>query len=168
MTDMRGLIWIDTRVLDQNLAARSLPRWLCIAGKRGREFPAIYASIDITGPGDFEALEAFNRPKSANDFLCNLPRRLAQLFRQFKRNGKRVFAELHMAAEWPVKGLPGRAHPRGHQQRAITWPLDEHHCLDDLALGFHPAFVPQCASVPGAQREPGGRGCDLGVRARQR
>ena len=53
----------------------------------------------------------------------------------------RVFAELDMTAERPVKHLPGRARFLRYQQRTVARPLDHRHCLDDLAPGFHPVVV---------------------------
>src|SRR5215472_11909207 len=66
----------------------------------------------------------------------------------------RVLAELDMTAKGPVKQLTGRVRLLRHQQRAVAWPPDQHHRLDDLASGVHRYFVSHRA---GAAAKPAGR-----------
>jgi hypothetical protein len=76
--------------------------------------------------------------------------RLANLLAEFAVDCVQgVLAELDMTAERAVKHLPRRVRFLRHQQRAIAWPPNQHHRLDDLAPGFHRYVVSRLAKAAG-------------------
>ena len=74
-----------------------------------------------------------------------------------------VLAELDMTAERPVKQLPRRVRFLRYQQRAITWPPDQHHRLNALTPGFHRYVVSRLAGAPHNPR-PDRSTVSLGIR----
>ncbi len=95
MSDMRGLVGIDARVLDQHFAGRDFLPWLLIRRQRGCDLGPIHADVDVSSPGHFEFFEAGYRADSGDDFLGNLAGRFAELAGKLKGNRQRVFAQLN-------------------------------------------------------------------------
>ena len=74
---MGGLVRIDARVLDQNFAGRNFGGWLFVFEYGGGECGAIDASVDVSGAGDLQFGETFNRADTSGDFFGNFPGSLA-------------------------------------------------------------------------------------------
>src|SRR6267378_3117578 len=100
MPDMRRLIGINARMLDQHLAIRGRGpiggRLICerpIRGKRRSQLGAAYTDVDVPGARDLEFLETRNRADPGDDLLGNLARRLAKFLCKFKSDWQRILAK---------------------------------------------------------------------------
>ena len=88
VSDVRGLVGIDAGVLDQNLA-RGDCRRSASDRRQGRPPQArVDPRVDVSGAGDFQLLEAFDRTNAGDDLFGNLARRLAQLLRELESSGR--------------------------------------------------------------------------------
>ena len=66
-----------------------------IGEQRDGQLGAFHAGIDVAGPGDFDLLEALDRPDAADDLFGDLAGRLAKLLGEFKGERHRVLAQFH-------------------------------------------------------------------------
>jgi len=87
-------------VLDENLAARRVFRWMVpgqtVDGERGGHGAPVHAGIDVAGAGDLELFEALDGPEAGNDLVGDLARRLAQLARQFEGQRQGVLTQVDL------------------------------------------------------------------------
>ena len=91
---MRGLVRIDGAVLDENLRPLGDGGARVRLDQRGRGFSTRKARVDISGSGDFEAIETIYFAETGDDLFRDLARSLAQALRKFERERQGVLAEL--------------------------------------------------------------------------
>jgi hypothetical protein len=96
VSDVRGLVGIDARVLNQHFARRNFFSWFLIGRQRGRHLGPIQPHIDVSSAGNFEFVETRHRPNPGDDLFGNLAGSLAEFAGKFKRNRERVFSELNL------------------------------------------------------------------------
>ena len=109
MSDVRGLVGIDAGVLDQRMTldAQVLHRDMATggAGNRVCGCRAVQPRIDVPGTGDLKSRKAFQPTQRRHNLLRNDLRRLAQLARQLKGNGRRQLAKLQIRRSLQRNGL---------------------------------------------------------------
>ncbi len=101
MPDMRRLVGIDARMLDQHFAGvnirgherKSLERK--IGGQRRSQFGAPYPDVDVPRARHLKFFKTGDRTDPGNDFLGNLARRLAKFPGKLKSDRQGVFAEFN-------------------------------------------------------------------------
>ena len=94
VSNVRGLVWIDAGVLDQNFAGRNLGLRSFIGGERGSKLFALDSCVDVASTCEFEPLKVINRPDAGDNLFRNLSGRLAQLLGQLKSKWQCIFAKL--------------------------------------------------------------------------
>ncbi len=95
MADVRGLVGIDAGVLDQNFAAdvgcafagMVGDRDALAAGQRPGRDSALQTSIDVSGAGDLQLLEAVRQRQFGDNLFGDFARGFAQALGQFERSG---------------------------------------------------------------------------------
>jgi hypothetical protein len=98
MPDMRRLVGINARMLDQhfaggNIRSRGFISKRTIRGKGRGQLSAPYADIDVPGAGHFKFLKAWNRTDPGDDFFGNLARRFAKFPGKFESDRQRILAK---------------------------------------------------------------------------
>src|SRR6202521_6345563 len=93
MPDMRRLVRINTRMLDQHFAGGNIRRRGAIRSKGHSQLSAVYANIDVPSASHLEFLKARNRTDPSDDFFGNLARRLAKFPGKFESNRQRILAK---------------------------------------------------------------------------
>jgi hypothetical protein len=99
--DVRGLVRVDRRVLDDRLAAGASfePRGRRRIEPRLEERPAVEVGVDVPAGHRLDAGEAGDGGEGRGDFLRDDARRLAQAARQLERDRQ------GQVAERPVRGV---------------------------------------------------------------
>src|SRR5262249_41000171 len=100
MPDVRGLIGIDIRVLDDRLAGKCLATNQSLGpGERVERAPkdglAIEEEVHIAGSGELDFVNAGYRSKTPNQFLRHGARRLSEFFGEFEAKRRRQLAQIH-------------------------------------------------------------------------
>ena len=93
MPDMRRLVGIDARMLDQSMTMLAKGLDLTSCGNSLHSRIAIQSCIDVPGTGYFKAGESLDATKRSDDFLGYLPGSLSQVPCQLKGNRRCVLAE---------------------------------------------------------------------------
>ena len=95
MTDVRGLVGIDARMLHQNLARSDLGGRFLIDGQRSRHPTSVNLDVEVAGRRDLHFLDAFNRADLNTDRFRNLQRRRTQGL-SVRKNGNRKIPEFDL------------------------------------------------------------------------
>src|SRR5262245_24137311 len=96
MPNMGRFVWVDIRVLENDLSVRS---GCCSDGIPGKkklfeERLPLKEEVDIARPGDLNFGHTFDLSNGISDLFGDLPWRFAHYFRQLKAKGKRQVAHL--------------------------------------------------------------------------
>ncbi len=91
--DMRRLVGIDARMLDQHFAGGNIRGGFFVGGERRGQLGAAYANVDVPAAGHLEFFKARNRTDPGDDLFGNLARRLAEFPGEFESDRQRVLAK---------------------------------------------------------------------------
>ncbi len=94
--DMRRLVGIDARMLDQHFARRNIRGRGLIRSESHGQFGAAYANVDVPAARHFEFLKVGNRTDPGDDLFGNLARGLAQLPGKFESERQRILAKFNL------------------------------------------------------------------------
>src|SRR6185369_14323397 len=84
MSDVRGLVGVNTRVLDEDLAAGSGRARVFVGSKRSRDRGTVDSCVDVARTGYVEPIKTRNLADSRDHLLGNFPRGLAEFLCQFE------------------------------------------------------------------------------------
>src|ERR1700690_1507769 len=93
VSDVGGLVGVNTGVLDQNLACWNIDLRFFIGSESAGKLFGLDPGIDVASPGKLQLLKTIDQPNAGQDFFSNLPGWLAQLLGQFKGKGQSILAE---------------------------------------------------------------------------
>ena len=95
MTDVRGLVGIDARMLHQNLAGSDLGGRFLIGGQRSRHPTSVNLDVEVAGRRDLHVRNAVDRPNFSADRFRNLQRGRSEGL-GVRKNGNRKVPEFDL------------------------------------------------------------------------